>query len=202
MHCWTPHHLKYALGLAEPCLVLWDWQCLLLHRQRRQSNEAEYKTRYSFLTTGYQQFYWEFVITYRKLAIIAFIVFFAQVSLFLQALSTLGIFLLSVTLQSFLQPYSQPVLNSLEQRSLTVATITLYSGLFFYHESLGEAGKALLFAVVSGLNVVFAFLCLAKVGVWGLGRICKHFKVQVSNIEEGVQNPRRQAETGLSQGIS
>jgi len=103
MRCWTSEHLKYAFGLAVPSMVLWGLAgpaltFLLIRRQKHQFQEAWFKVRYGFLTAGYQseRFYWEYVIIYRKLLIIAFIVFFAQASLFLQVLSTLDVLLVSV----------------------------------------------------------------------------------------------------------
>ena len=190
MRCWTLNHLKYALGLAVPCLLIWGLAVpaltfLSLYRQRRRSKDYWYQQRYGFLIAGYQgeRFYWEFVIIYRKWLIVALTVFFAQVSLFLQALSSLGVLLASISFQALLQPYSLPAFNTLELQSLAVATLTLYSGLFFYNESCGEIGEILLFAFISLLNLAFTVRCLAKLGYIGLKMIlkCKASKAQVSD---------------------
>lgn len=194
--CWQSDHLKYALGLVLPCLLIWGVAVpagvlLFLMRRRDHINEADDNIRYGFLVRGYREglFYWEYVVIYRKLLVIVFIVFFSQVSLFLQVLSTLGLLLGSIVLQQYLRPYSQPALNSLEFRSLLVTTITLYSGLFFYSESVGEVGQVLIFVVISLLNIAFAALCLAKIAYRGLVTVAKKVtmrknKTQVQSEQE------------------
>ena len=184
LRCWTPTHLKYVLGLATPCLVLWGVAVpvltfLVIYRQRSLTESTNHQVRFGFLTSGFRGrcFYWEYAIIYRKFLIIAFTVFFAQTSIFLQALSTLGILLVSVTLQSLLRPYSQSALNSLEMRSLVVTTLTLYSGLFFYHESLGEVGEILLFSFIAVLNLAFTLLCLGYLGLRLVGKLTRKPKV-------------------------
>ena len=196
LRCWQSSHYTYAFGLALPCLLLWGVAVpavifLFLTRQR---TSADYSIRYGFLTTGYRtdRFYWEYVVIYRKLLIIVFIVFFSQVSLFLQVLSTLGVLLGSIIFQDLLRPYSLPALNSFELRSLLVAAFTLYSGLFFYSETVGEAGKLIIFALVSILNVAFTFLCLSSLVYGGLRQIIKKM-TSLRSKQPNSQKEQRQA---------
>jgi hypothetical protein len=184
LRCWQSGHLTYALGLVLPCLIVWGLAVpavifLFMYRQRRQSFEAGYTIRYGFLMKGYksEQCYWEYVVIYRKILIICFIVFFSQVSLFLQVLSTVGLLLLCLTSQHSLQPYSSPSINTLELRSLLIATLTLYSGLFFYSESISKVGQVILFAVITVLNLSFTMLSLGRITYLGVASVIQKVRM-------------------------
>uniref|UniRef100_UPI001952D247 hypothetical protein n=1 Tax=Mammaliicoccus sciuri TaxID=1296 RepID=UPI001952D247 len=101
-------------------------------------------------------FYWEFVIMYRKILIICCSVFLNDIAM-TQALTVMILLLLSLYLQMRYQPYNSPELNQIELRSILVASATIYCGLFFLANQLGEEWKLVLFCVILGLNVYFLF---------------------------------------------
>jgi len=75
--CWDSKHLKYVFAVGIPAMVIWVFGvpllCLaILFKHRRQQDEVLVKMRYGFLINGYKRktYYWEFVILFRKIAVI------------------------------------------------------------------------------------------------------------------------------------
>jgi len=85
---------------------------------------------------------------------------FRKISLFLQVLSTLGIFLGTITVQTALKPYSQTAHNTLETRACSLLCV-------------GIVGKRLIFAFVSLLNAVFTVLCFYQIAYSAVGALTK-----------------------------
>lgn len=87
IRCWQGDHTVYALSVALPGLVIWAFGIplfalgLLIH-YRKRLNEIYIRKKLGFIFMGYKRetFYWEVVITYRKLSI-------AFISVFLYILS-------------------------------------------------------------------------------------------------------------------
>lgn len=78
------------------------------------------KIKYGFLFSGYdaRTFYWEVVIMYRKILIIAASVFLSTVSTEAQVLVVIFVIVVSMFLQVRLSPYYTPTLNQMENYSL------------------------------------------------------------------------------------
>ena len=87
--CWEEEHLFYALIVALPSIVVWGIGvpafCLLLlfKKFRKRLNEVNVKVRFGFLYNGFEktEYYWEFVIMYRKIVIICCSVFLGNISI-------------------------------------------------------------------------------------------------------------------------
>ena len=160
--CWEGKHLTYALGVALPAIIIWGLGVpgLILGNmvvQRKRLKDLSVKIRYGFMIKGYDssQFYWEFIVIYRKLLIISIATFLSRIAKMTQALLALSVLVLSLALQSHYQPYSHPSLNTMEQRSILVSVTTLFFGLYYLDSSLGVAWHYCFFAATLAVNVYF-----------------------------------------------
>ena len=162
IRCWDHLHSRYALLVALPALMLWGvltplLALLALISLRRRLFFLEMKIRLGFLYTGYivSRYYWEFVIMYRKMVIIAMAVFLTSVSPSFQALGVLLVLMVSLVVHVYSSPYNVNVLNQLEKRSILVSAVTLYCGLFYMTEQLGYASQMALFVAIVMVNLYF-----------------------------------------------
>jgi len=165
IRCWQGEHMEYALTVALPSILIWGIGvpalCLLvITSERKRFHEVETKIKYGFLINGYKQteYYWEFVILYRKIVIISISVFLAQISVAIQALAIMGVLVLMVVLQKKHQPYFKKSLNKAEMRSILVAAVTIYCGLYYLTEDLDEVSKTLLFVTIVCINGYFLLM--------------------------------------------
>jgi hypothetical protein len=169
IECWNALHYRYAMVVALPSIILWGIltptiALILLVRFRRSLDDLNVKIRFGFLYTGYQpqQYYWEFLILYRKILIIIFAVFFTNISIPVQALCVMLVLIVSFILQMKKNPYVTPVLNDLELRGILTGTLTIYCGLFFLTSSMESDTKIGLFAVIILANAYFIVYWLIK----------------------------------------
>jgi len=139
-------------GLAAPLLAL-----ILLIREHKNLDEIPVKMKFGFLYIGYRKgcFIWEFVILYRKIAIVFVSVFLASFNIPVQALTAMAILAIGFYLQEHYDPYETVALNELEKKSIICSTITIYCGLFFLTDSLSNTGKLGFFSVIVIVNVYF-----------------------------------------------
>jgi predicted outer membrane repeat protein len=161
IRCWEGAHKFTVMTVSVPSIVVWcvgaPFVCLLLLvRQRTRLESVETKLKYGFLYNGFtpKAYYWEFVIMYRKIFIICCSVFLGEVVL-TQALTVMIFLLLSLHFQMRYQPYNTPELNQMELRSILVSSVTIYSGLYFLANQIGEGWKLVLFCVILVVNVYF-----------------------------------------------
>ena len=161
IECWNGQHSLYVLALGLPAVILWVFAvpfiCLgILVKFRRRLDELWLRMQYGFLLNGFRrsQFYWEFVILYRKIAVICCSVFLAN-SVTVQALTVQIIIVGFLLLQNEVQPYSLPVLNAMEVRAIIVADLSIYCGLYFLTNNLSTASSWFFFLVIVAANAVF-----------------------------------------------
>lgn len=167
LRCWSTDHVKNILMVSLPSIGVWIFGlpivCLLnLYRLRRGLLDPLTQLKFSFLYKGYHNkwYFWEFVILYRKVALVCAAVFLSTVSIMVQALSVLAILLMALFTQLQVQPFNLPVFNRLELKSILVSSVTIYSGLFYQTESIGDAYtdvevKILLFVAILSTNGYF-----------------------------------------------
>jgi hypothetical protein len=165
IRCWDAEHRRYAMGVALPGILLWGLAVPLLAlvrlcMKRRTLDMLETRIHFGFLYNGYrpQRFYWEFIILYRKILIITIAVFIFNVSVAIQALSAMLVLVLAVIFQMRENPYVTTVLNTLEQRAIIVAAITVYCGMWFMTGDLGETAKVIMLVVIVTANAYFLLL--------------------------------------------
>ena len=79
-----------------------------------------------------QQWYLrEFVILYRKVAMVMISVFGVTYGVKVQSLMVLAVSFMSYMMQIYGKPFQDDSLNDMEKRALVNSTITLYCGLYF-----------------------------------------------------------------------
>jgi hypothetical protein len=162
IRCFDSKHNSFALAVILPVLVIWGLLVpllvlLYLSRTRRELSEINTKLRFGFLYNGFKRskFYWEFLIMLRKVLIICVVVFIGNQSVPVQALSLVLLLLNFLILQYLAKPYASNELNQMELRSIFVASVTIFCGLYYLTGDLGEIAKVLLFLVMLLVNLYF-----------------------------------------------
>jgi len=171
--CWTATHFKTVFFISVPvcqCAFLVSYNSAGLLIQTRRMHEMSPRVMFSFLYKGYEQkwFYWEFVILYRKIAIVSSSVFLSPMSVRVESLTILAILLIAVYLQLRYQPYNEPTLNKLEIKSILVSAVTIYAGLYYDTRSMsnshiGQVINMLLFILIIVTNAYFLVTWLAYI---------------------------------------
>lgn len=138
--------------VAFPSIGLWVFGIplfafLVLYKNRRVINLMskkvitksesleiiELKTKYGFLFSGYdaKSYFWEVMIMYRKILIIMASVFLSTVSPESQVLVVIFIIVMNMFLQIRFAPFYTSTLNKMENYSLQVAAVTIYTGMYY-----------------------------------------------------------------------
>jgi hypothetical protein len=169
IRCWDETHRRYALTVAMPFLLIFSIglpTIVLGYLIKEQAYIDEIKNRVclGFLYNGYKHrhFYWEFVILYRKIIIICLTVFLNTVSVPVQALFILLCLVLSWQLQYLISPFNSNSLNSMELRSIFVAAVTIYCGMFYLTRDLDDPSKICLFVAMLVANAYFLSIWVAR----------------------------------------
>jgi hypothetical protein len=162
IRCFDSTHNATAVMVVVPSLLLWGLftpLTILMHliRRRKQLKEILTKLRFGFLYNGFKKskFYWEFVIMYRKVLIICCVVFIGNRSIPIQALTVILLLLNFLIVQYLTRPYANKQLNEMELRSILVATVTIYCGLFFLTKDLDWSMKVFFFVIMLLINLYF-----------------------------------------------
>ena len=89
--------------------------------------------RLGFLTAGYSddRYYWEIFLLMRKSLLVIVIVFASSFSAGVASLVSIFLLMGCFLIQWHLKPYYDPALNNLEELSLGVCILTIYSGLYY-----------------------------------------------------------------------
>ena len=160
--CWTQSHLKAVYFVSIPSIVVWvlglpTLVLGFLFKYRLKLHELTHRLKFSFLFKGYEPhfYFWEFVILYRKVAIVISAVFLSPVSVRVESLTILAVLLAAVYLQLRFQPYNDVTLNKLEIKSILVSAITIYTGLYYDTNSMNTAVNLILFVVILIANGYF-----------------------------------------------
>ena len=118
--------------------------------------------KYGFLFSGYKAktFFWEVIVMYRKIFIIMTSVFLSTVSSEAQVLVVIFIVVVNLFLQIQFQPYFTTTLNKMENFSLLVAIVTIYTGMYYvtgrHYTYMDNQGVSWFFLICILLpNVVF-----------------------------------------------
>jgi hypothetical protein len=144
--CWSSSHVRYMLMVSVPSITVWIFGlptvCLFLLYKKKAVllTDSKAQLKFSFLYKGYhaEWYFWEFVILYRKVAVVCASVFLSTISITVQALSVLAVLLISLFFQLQVRPFLNPQFNRLELKSFLVSAVTIYSGLFYQTESICE----------------------------------------------------------------
>ncbi|CAG9330610.1 unnamed protein product [Blepharisma stoltei] len=170
IRCWDRGHVFYSLAVAVPSMIIWGIgiptvSLYFLWRNKRKLDSISVRLQFGFLFNGYKakSYYWEFIILYRKILIVCCSVFLANVNTSIQALTVMILLLLCLYYQSVVQPYDGDVLNKMEIRSILVAAVTIYCGLYYLTGSLDSFSKTAFFILICAVNIYFLYYWLKKI---------------------------------------
>ena len=115
IECWDDKHDFHVLFVALPSLLFWALAIpgicfFMLYKNRRKLGYISIMKRYGFLFYGYNKkdYYWEFVILYRKILIICCSVFLANLaSVNIQGLSAMILLIIFLIIQLKYSPYNK-----------------------------------------------------------------------------------------------
>mmetsp|Transcript_21985 Transcript_21985/g.16352 ORF Transcript_21985/g.16352 Transcript_21985/m.16352 type:complete len:234 (+) Transcript_21985:154-855(+) len=179
--CEGETYRKFTLGLALPGIILWGlgipfFSAFLMSREKNHLDTVEVKEKYGFLYRGYKKryYYWETIITYRKIVLIVIQIYLQKYGVMTQALIVFLLLILCMLLSMECEPFLNASLNRLELYSLVASMVTIYCGLFFIADSqefsdesnqtnfkMSEAMKTALFALIVVVNGIYF-------GYWGI----------------------------------
>ena len=162
VECWDSTHTLYSMGVALPGIIVWGvatpaFIVWIMQKRRKYLHRLENKLRFGFVFNGYRvdRFYWEFLIMYREVVLIALSVFFSRVSVMIQTLTCLAVLSLFCYFHVREKPFIESHLNDMETRSLITATVTVYFGLYYFSEDLDDISEFILFMVICLSNAWF-----------------------------------------------
>jgi len=144
--CYVQNHFVFALGVALPLILVWVLGSLFyagykLYKKRRRLDDQKIRETYGFLFNGYKRktYYWEIVISVRKLMIVIFSQLIAPIGNQIQAFIMLLFTFFFIMLNIRERPFITHQLNFLDNMSLICCLITIYCGLFFLSETPNTA---------------------------------------------------------------
>jgi len=147
--------LVYGLGI--PALAFF-----VLFRRRRSLSKPRNMRVYGFIYSGFKHrwYYWESLVSLRKVGISFAAIFLGQVGPFTQALAAQLILVIAAVIHARARPYTRVLLNNMESLSIGVSLVTFIGGLYLFSEEASSPGlRTLLTTIIIGSNAVF--LCLA-----------------------------------------
>ena len=153
--------ILYVFGL--PCLMLW-----FLIRNKDRLDEHVVQSRYGLFYAGYkrERFYWETVLSFRKIAIVGLGVFGPSLGPVRQSQLACLILLICILLEIGGDPFkiSSPrhkILSKLERTSLLVLWLTMWAGtMIFSSAEAGDTGMVQLLTVSVALMTTGVMFCL------------------------------------------
>lgn len=179
--CWEGLHPTITLGVALPCFIAWGLGIpagvlVLMFRDREKLDTLAVKEKFGFLYNGYKRssFFWEIIIMYRKILMIAIAIFMNRIGIIVQALVLLIVMVGFLQLNNSRRPFASRTLNDIEDLSLITGIVTIYCGIFFItnKDSKSESfNPAVDFSLPSwGSMMIFLIILLANlmfVLTWG-----------------------------------
>ena len=144
--------ILYVFGL--PCLMLW-----FLIRNKDRLDEHVVQSRYGLFYAGYkrERFYWETVLSLRKIAIVGLGVFGPSLGPARQSQFACLILLICILLEIAGDPFNEPsprhkILSKMERTSLLVLWLTMWSGnMIFLATQADDMGMVQLLTVMVAL---------------------------------------------------
>lgn len=175
--CFTGPHLRWFLGLAVPgsLLVIIGVPAFIILTMRiiqakGKLNDRKVIAFLGFIFYGYKAEtpWWEAVIMFRKIALVATAVFLTgtdQQSISLQLSMMMGIIFCSLVAQVSYRPHTNRSLYRLEVLSLCGSFLTVYCGSFFYGPAANNMDlKIVLSSVLIGFNIIMLSFFVGMIG--------------------------------------
>ena len=85
---------------------------------------------------------------YRKIMIICVWAFMTGIDPFVQVLVLIAVLISALYLQYEYKPYNKYQLNNMEMEAILTSAITIYCGMFYLTESIGDDFKTILFVII------------------------------------------------------
>ncbi|GIL60525.1 hypothetical protein Vafri_15071 [Volvox africanus] len=168
LRCYTKLHLYLVSILGGPGVLLFaigapifSFVWLKMHHALLYTS-PEFGVSYGFMYEDYRRelYFWDSIIMFRKLAVIAVIVFLQPQGQLIQLIATLGVILLATIAQLTITPYKNTQMNNLERLALYALIAILYFALLF----LADIPKAAKFAL--GMVLTLANIALITYFAW------------------------------------
>lgn len=203
--CWDSEHLKYALGLALPCVLLWGFAVplLVLLAMVRQAHRSE-RVWDNFFTHGYRVSwrYWEFCTCALKFVLIAVSILLTRISAAFKALVAMAVLVCYFVLVRSASPYCLPSFTRLEATGTLTVITTLYSGLCYHTNILGTGSQVTLTVAIISLNALYTGWCLRTLVVSFLYLLSHKLKHYFYGQPLPVQPPVHTIDTRVHASIS
>lgn len=137
--CTTNQHLKMALSIGIPFILVWViafpvYIFQKLKSLRRNFNDKDVITSYGLFFIGLHDnaYFWEVVVTNaRKLIFIICSTLFSSSSAVIKALIGAMVLFLQMQLLHYYNPYIDPRFNTIEHLAIYASIFTVFAGLFF-----------------------------------------------------------------------
>ena len=173
--CYGREQILAILLAGLPCVLLYTfgipfWTFYVVRKLKLSGKLFSKKDEsfsghvFKFLYAGFKKdaYYWEVVVTARKLLLNIFFVILSATSPFTQGLSVYVILQFFTLAQIFKMPYNHPTLNRIETCSLCLSSIELYMGLYLFDVKVNQGVKTIItiFMLVSTATAIglFAFM--------------------------------------------
>ena len=143
-------------GIGIPALAF-----VVLFRRRHLLTKPRNMRVYGFIYSGFKTkwYYWESLVSLRKVGISFAAIFLGQVGPFTQALAAQLILVIAAVIHARARPYTRVLLNNMESLSIGVSLVTFIGGLYLFSEEASSAGlRTLLTTIIIGSNAVFLSL--------------------------------------------
>ncbi len=149
---------------------------LLLRRHRNELESLHVREKFGFLYNGYapRSYYWEAVMSGRKVVVAFVSIFLTGQGTMLQALVLFVVLIFSIFLSLRVSPFLERNVNRLEVVSLLALVVTVYCGIFFLSArnpanfihgkdfALSDSHKWVLFLAIILSNGVFISLWIYR----------------------------------------
>ena len=164
IECWNTEYTWYSVLVAIPSIIVWVFGVptlilIIMIKRKKYLQHDSNRVVFGFLFNGYKlhKFFWEFLIMYRKIIIIAISVFMSSSNTSVQALTVVVVLFAALYIQYINKPYNHSELNHMETEALFTATITIYCGLFYLTSYDNQYFKMFLFCIMAFGNIYFFF---------------------------------------------
>ena len=162
INCLDTRYRQYAFIVAIPSILVWavglpTMVLIIMIKRKRFLYRSSNKIIFGFLYNGYKlsRFYWEFVIMYRKVIMVAIAVFLNRYSIAIQGLTIVLVVLIFLFSHHEFQPYNTFKFNHLELQALIIAAVTLYCGLYYTTNDIDSGLQLFLFIIIVAGNIYF-----------------------------------------------
>ena len=136
--CYSSDHVKWIAIAGIPSLIVWViavpiFAFMILFKNRNKLEDDNVKKYYLILYQGLTRkvYYWEFINTIRKVAIIGLSTILSVISISYRLLLCILVLVIVERLQQRLQPYKLKDNNEIEIYAIIAGTTVLLSGLIF-----------------------------------------------------------------------